>query len=349
VLIHPVAGDSELARDLLRVEPWHWLSRPRASSLLTEHLEDARDNGIADSLGDRLDHSWIELERLRRDHAGEFGSHRLNVSTAVRGRSRDVLGGENAPLGAYLVGRMSRNQRLAEAIRSSGRSVDDLAAEIGAHPKTVERWVSAGRLPHAAARAKLARLLGVPVPMLWPEVPGAAFGVSEVIGIYTTRNELSPSTVGSMLDASTRQIDVLVYSGMWLWDTIPRFRERLLERLAAGVAVRVCLGDPDSDAVHLRGREEGSGDGMASRCKIAIGYAKPILEVEPRAVRLTTATLYCSIFRFDDELLANTHFWGNPAAESPVLHLRHRGDGGIAANIVRSFERVWGRAQSLAG
>jgi transcriptional regulator with XRE-family HTH domain len=244
---------------------------------------------------------------------------------------------------------MSRNQRLADAIRSSGRSVEDVAADVGAHPKTVERWVSSGRLPHAAARAKLAGLLGVPVPMLWPDVPGASFGVSEVIGIYTTRNELSPSTVGSMLDATTRQIDILVYSGMWLWDTIPRFRERVLERISAGVSVRVCLGDPDSDAVHLRGQEEASGEGMASRCRIAISYASPILAAEPDAVRLTHATLYCSIFRFDDEVLANTHFWGNPAAESQVLHLRYRGDGGIAANVVRSFERVWDRAQSLAG
>lgn len=270
---------------------------------------------------------------------------RLNLASwTARGR----IGRGNVPLGAYLVGRMARNQRLADAIRSTGRTVEDLAAEVGVHPKTVERWISSGRLPHAAARAKLAALLRVPVAMLWPDLPGAAFGVSEVIGIYTTRNELSPSTVGSMLDASTRQIDVLVYSGMWLWDTIPRFRERLLERRAAGVAVRVCLGDPDSAAVHLRGQEEGSGEGMASRCKIAIGYAKPILEAEPSVVRLTGATLYCSIFRFDDELLANTHFWGNPAAESPVLHLRYRSDGGIAANIARSFERVWDRAQSLA-
>jgi hypothetical protein len=95
---------------------------------------------------------------------------------------------------------MPRNHRLADAIRSSGRSVEDLAAGVGAHPKTLKRWVSSGRLPHATLRVRLAALLGVPVPMLWPEVPGAANGVSEVVGIYTTRNELSPSVVGSMLD-----------------------------------------------------------------------------------------------------------------------------------------------------
>jgi lambda repressor-like predicted transcriptional regulator len=244
---------------------------------------------------------------------------------------------------------MPRNQRLADAIRSSGRSLEDLAAEVGAHPKTLERWVGCGRLPHPASRGRLATMLGVPVPMLWPEVPGATNGVSEVVGVYATRNELSPSMVGSMLDATTSHVDVLVYSGMWLWDTVPRFSDRLLERLAAGVRVRICLGDPESDGVRLRGEEEGSGDGMASRCKIAIGYARPLVEADPDAVRLTSATLYCSVFRFDNELLANTHFWGNPAAASPVLHLRSHDRGGIAANVIRSFERVWERAQPLAG
>ena len=185
--------------------------------------------------------------------------------------------------------------------------------------------------------------------MLWPDAPGGAYGVSELLGVYTTRNELSPSTVGSMLDAANAHIDVLVYSGMWLWDTVPRFRDRLLERVAAGVSVRICLGDPDSEAVHVRGQEEGSEDGMAGRCKIAIGYARALLGANPDAVRVSGATLYCSIFRFDDEVLANTHFWGNPASESPVLHLRSRGDRGIAANVVQSFERVWDRAQPLAG
>ena len=244
---------------------------------------------------------------------------------------------------------MPRNQRLADAIRSSGRSVEDLAAEVEAHPKTLERWVSSGRLPHAATRGKLSALLGVPIPMLWPEAPGAAMEYQRWSGSIPLAMSFRQRRSGRCLTPTIAHVDVLVYSGMWLWDTVPRFHDRLLDRLAAGVAVRICLGDPDSDAVRLRGGEEGSGDGMESRCRIAIDYARPMLDADPSAVRVTGATLYCSIFRFDDELLANTHFWGNPAAESPVFHFRSRRDGGIAANLLRSFERVWDRAQPLAG
>jgi hypothetical protein len=47
---------------------------------------------------------------------------------------------------------MPRNQRLAEAIRASGRRLEDLAADVGAHPKTLERWISSGgsRTPRPA-------------------------------------------------------------------------------------------------------------------------------------------------------------------------------------------------------
>jgi hypothetical protein len=112
--------------------------------------------------------------------------------------------------------------------------------------------------------------------------------------------------------------------------------------------VRLCLGDPDSDAVALRGQEEGSNEGMAGRCRIAVGYASVIQRVEPGAVRQSGATLYNSLLRFDDEVLLNTHFWGNPAADSPVFHFRRHGDSGIATAALRSFERVWEAAQPVA-
>ena len=183
--------------------------------------------------------------------------------------------------------------------------------------------------------------------MLWPDAPGVAYGTSELIGIYTTRRELPPSTVGSMLDAAELHIDVLAYSALWLWDTVPGFVERVQLKFAIGAGVRICLGDPDSEAVLLRGHEEGVDDALAGRCRLATRYARGIHNAEPDAVRLSGATLYASIFRFDDDVLLNTHLWGNPAGDSPVYHFRKQHDAGIAAGAIRSFERVWAAAQPL--
>ncbi len=183
--------------------------------------------------------------------------------------------------------------------------------------------------------------------MLWPEAPGVAYGTSELVGIYTTRRELPPATVSSMLDATERHIDVLAYAALWLWDTVPSFVERVQVKVARGASVRICLGDPNSEAVRLRGQEEGVDAALAGRCQLAATYAREIQHVDPSSVRLTPATLYASVFRFDNDVLLNTHLWGNAAGDSPVFHFRRQHDNGIAADAVTSFERVWAAAQPL--
>jgi hypothetical protein len=243
---------------------------------------------------------------------------------------------------------MARNQRLHDAIRQNGHRLEDIADLVGADPKTVERWITTGRLPRPAARRKLAEVLRVPESVLWPDAPGVAYGTSELVGIYTTRKELPPATVSSLLDAAHHHVDVLAYAAIWLWDTVPEFAERLAHKAGNGTKVRLCLGDPESDAVALRGSEEGSSEGMRSRCRIAADYATVVLRADAGAVRQSGATLYNSVFRFDDEVLVNAHFLGNPAADSPVYHFRRQGDRGIAATAIRSFERVWEAAQPLA-
>lgn len=242
---------------------------------------------------------------------------------------------------------MARNQRLDDAIRRSGKRLEDVAEAVSADPKTARRWITTGRLPRPASRKQLADLLGVPEAVIWPDAPGVAYGTSELVGIYTTRRELPPATVGALLDLAEHHIDVAAYAALWLWDTVPQFAERVELKIARGASVRICLGDPDSDAVTLRGQEEGIDADMASRCRLAIKYASGIHYVDADAVRLSGATLYASIFRFDDAVLLNTHLWGAGAPDSPMLHFHRQTDRGIAASAIDSFERVWDAAQPL--
>lgn len=242
---------------------------------------------------------------------------------------------------------MSRNQRVYDAIRKSGMRREDIAEAIGVDPKTVDRWIVEGRLPRPAIRQQLAQLLCVPEAVLWPEAPGIAYGTSELVGIYATRRELPPATVGSLLNAAERQIDVLAYAALWLWETVPGFVETLQLKIAREASVRICLGDPRSLSVELRGQEEGMPADFPGRCRLAANYTRPIHHVDPHAVRLSSATLYASIFRFDDEVLLNTHLWGNAASDSPVFHFRREHNHGIAAGAIRSFDHVWEAAQPL--
>lgn len=244
---------------------------------------------------------------------------------------------------------MARNSRLADAIRQRGWDTQRLAHEIDVDPKTVERWISTSRTPHPRLRDRASERLGVPVAVLWPEADAPMSGMGELVGLYTMRTEVSPSTIRSLSASASRHIDVLAYAGLWLWDTVPGFADMLATRIAEGVEVRVCLGDPDSPAVLQRGQEEGIGANLAARCRLATEYARVIASAEPTALRWSGATLYASILRFDDDVLVNVHLWGNPAGASPVLCFRRRGDGGVAGNVIRSFDRVWQQAQPPRG
>jgi transcriptional regulator with XRE-family HTH domain len=248
-----------------------------------------------------------------------------------------------------MVGGVARNGRLANAIRQRGWDTQRFAQEIEVDPKTVGRWVSTGRTPHPRLRARAAEQLGVPMAVLWPEADALMNGMGDLVGLYTTRAEVSPSSIRTLSVGANQHIDILAYAGLWLWDTVPGFAEVLATKISEGVAVRVCLGDPDSAAVLQRGDEEGIGANLAARCRLATGYARVIADADPTALRWSAATLYASILRFDQEVLVNMHLWGNPACSSPVLCLRHQSESGVAANVIRSFERVWQDAQPVRG
>jgi len=205
--------------------------------------------------------------------------------------------------------------------------------------------VRTGRVPHPRHRVVAAKALEVPEAVLWPTCESTARGVGELVGLYPTRAELSPAVVRSLLEDATSGVDVLAYSGLWLWDAVPNFTNELVAKALSGVAVRVCLGDPDSDAVRKRGEEEGIGDGMAARCRLALSYAEILASRYQDSVRCTNTTLYTSILRFDDDVFLNVHLWGNAASTSPVMHLRLGDESGVATNAMMSFERVWKRAQ----
>ena len=72
------------------------------------------------------------------------------------------------------------------------------------------------------------------------------------------------------------------------------------------------------------------------------GYGRPA-QARPR---LHDTPLYNSIYRFDDEMIVNTHVYGILAAYTPTWRLR-RVDGAYFSTYLESFERVWAMAQPL--
>lgn len=243
------------------------------------------------------------------------------------------------------------NERLRTTLLRAGVSVEDLAACCGIDPKSVERWISADRLPHRRHRWAAAQRLGVDEAYLWPAAlngrPHTA--PSELVELFPTRASVPRETWLQLMNAAVEHIDVLVFSGTFYSQIQPRVAAALAARARAGTSVRLCFGDPASTAVATRDREEGIGDTLAHKIRSALTYYRPLLDEDRCEVRLHGTTLYNSLFRYDDEILVNPHAYGEAASANPVLHLRHIDGAGVFDHYTDSFERVWASALPWTG
>lgn len=239
------------------------------------------------------------------------------------------------------------NERLRSALASAGVTTQDLAQQMGVDPKTVERWISPGRVPHAGSCYKVARTLDVSPTWLWPglakERPPEA-SRTEVVELYPHRSDAPKRLWGEVASAAVEQIDIVAYASLFLPEESPEIISELRRKAEAGARVRIALGDPDSAEVALRGEEEGLGEAIAGRVRMALTYYKPLTYVPGVAIHLHRTTLYNSILRFDDQMLVNMHVYGAYGYIAPLLHLRRVDSGRMFEMYAASFERIWAKS-----
>ncbi|MFJ2645804.1 XRE family transcriptional regulator [Streptomyces sp. NPDC087420] len=245
------------------------------------------------------------------------------------------------------------NERLHSVLAQRGVPPESLAEVCEVDPKTVGRWLG-GRVPHPRHRFRVAQHLRVEETFLWPTPPRGvgkpgSGSDTELVGTYPNRASVPRDTWLSLLQGARDQIGLLVFSGTFFAQSNPRVAKMLAERAAAGVRVRLCFGDSNGRAVAVRGREEGiGGDTLAAKIRASLTYYRPLLSEAGCEVRLHDTTLYTSLFRYDDNLLANPHIWGQPASANPVLHLKRVDAAGWFDNYAQSFEAVWAGARPWA-
>ncbi len=242
------------------------------------------------------------------------------------------------------------NERLRAALLQKGVSIADLAEAIEVDPKTVERWVTKSREPYRKHRFATASYLGVDEAYLWPDALSpeqvTSASQSEIIAIHPHWWAVPRDIWGRLFGAASEEIGVLVFSGLFLADDGGMVR-LFADKARAGVRVRILLGDPDSAEVAQRGADEGVGESMAAQIRSALVFYRPITGLENVEIRLHRTVLYNSIYRADDQLLVNTHVYGTPASNAPVLHLRKVHGGDIVTTYLDSFERVWASATPI--
>jgi hypothetical protein len=224
--------------------------------------------------------------------------------------------------------------------------------------KTVERWVADEELiPHARNREDASKALGVEAKMLWPKAVRDRIktgGGQEIIQSYPYRSAC-PSTLWSGLIADAT--DELFFGGFtsyFLWTQVPALADTLHRKTESGCRVRFLLGDPDGAVTRQREEIEGVSLTVSTRVRMTLEQLARAGEWEGLEVRFSAPAdamnhVSLSVFRFDDEALVTPHLARLVGHDSPLLHLRRRGDRGMFARFVEHAEELWSRSVPIGG
>src|SRR5262249_54080576 len=159
-----------------------------------------------------------------------------------------------------------------------------LADKLGVDAKTAERWLTQDRVPYPRHRHAIAALLRESEAYLWPNAlsPERATKVaqSELVELFPRRASVPDALWRKLIENAAERIDILAYAGLFLIEQQPKLVPMLKARAKEGAKVRVMLGDPDSEVVAQRGRDEGIGPGMAGRVHGVLAYYRKLRDVE---------------------------------------------------------------------
>ncbi|MGW0807166.1 XRE family transcriptional regulator [Nonomuraea sp. NPDC002799] len=241
------------------------------------------------------------------------------------------------------------NDNLRQALNNARLQPVDVATHLAVDPKTVARWLK-GRTPHPRHRWAVADLLHLDEADLWPHLSEQRRTIpDEVHAVYPHRWAVPQATWRSLFQSATREIDILTYSGLFLAEDTG-ILHLIASQARAGVRTRILLGDPDASQVAARGIDEGVGaEIMAARTRNALGLYGHLASVDNVEIRTHQTVLYNSIYRADDDVLINTHAYGAPAAQAPVIHLRASEPAAAAATYLNSLESIWAGAKPYTG
>ena len=80
------------------------------------------------------------------------------------------------------------NERLRSSITGARLTITEVAAQVGVDPKTVERWIVLGRIPHRSHRWATAALLGTDEAYLFAGRAGSSWAfILQPVGQDSTR------------------------------------------------------------------------------------------------------------------------------------------------------------------
>ena len=236
---------------------------------------------------------------------------------------------------------------LRERMKLQRVSIRDLAMRVGCDERTIQRACNGLTVPKSQIADRIARELDSDVTDLWPSsaIRRTLDAPTVPARVFSSRAQIPIGIWRDAFSSAMERIDVCVYGGTFLFDTVPGFESMLREAASRGTRLRFVVGDPGSAAVHQRGAEERiGGEALSGRCRMTLARLEPLHAVENVEIRTQHTTLYASLFFADDVLFANHHILGSPASDNPVIELLREADRELWERYRESFETIWDTA-----
>ncbi|MFM9448158.1 XRE family transcriptional regulator [Streptomyces acidiscabies] len=188
--------------------------------------------------------------------------------------------------------------------------------------------------------------------MLWPKTVQERVKTGtdrELVHSYPYRSAC-PSTVWTeLVESATTDLFLAGYTNYFFWTQVPHFAATIRSKAESGCRVRFLVGDPTGDVTRQRETIEDVALSVSTRIRITLEHLDrlgPLEGVETRVSDPLDAINHVSlsVFRFDDDALVTPHLARLVGHDSPLLHLRRHGDGGMFDRFSEHGEELWGRA-----
>lgn len=242
------------------------------------------------------------------------------------------------------------NEALRSAMAGARLTTDALAVRLEVDPKTVDRWVAGGRVPHARHRFAAAEALGVDAEVLWPQAIRETIKTGadrEIVTAYPHRSSMPRSLWRELITGAAQTLLFAGYTSYFLWLDIPNLRAILKRKVESGASVQFLLGDPDSPVTAERERVEAAALTVSTRIRVTLDHLARV--GAPVDVRLTDRHISSSVWRFDHEMIFCTHLADLLGHDSPTFHLKRRAADGLFDRYGEHAAYLWDTARPLDG
>lgn len=186
--------------------------------------------------------------------------------------------------------------------------------------------------------------------MVWPQAVKDRIKTGndrELVHSYPYRSAC-PSTVwAELVEGAEEELFLAGYTNYFFFTQVPAFPETLRRKVKSGCRVRFLLGDPGGEVTRQREAVEDVALSVSTRIRITLEHLDR-LAVEGLEARFSAALdainhVSLSVFRFDHDALVTPHLARLVGHDSPLMHLRRHGDGGMFDRFAEHAEELWSR------